>query len=1096
MAQDWRTDDDLHGSFSPQERAWPVYVAFTMFMLYFGAASFLLLEMDHELWYLNARVYIAFSVVAWAVGMAIIPLLDKSSVRRGIQFSMVLSLIMHLSLFLGIVAINMGEIADTSLNQNQEKTPKRKPVVVPDYSPAQISADRESPREYEQPLETEDAEAQVDPLEQEQIEHEQPQMQQNEVTQEELPREVQPDPIEKRQQELEQPRQPTLEELRSQLTKQQREMEQRETQAQQIEVERQELTPPEISAAQAEAQRAAQALEMQRQAAAVESAAQRATALERAQLEQALPELSASAAAAVQRQRTDSMSPAQTEAQAAAVQELSPRQVEAQARTAQLARQATSQQANQPRANAQAPAATTMAGSMALSRSQQNANPQINPATAARNIARNNSANNSPTINTNIAENLPRPAPGETNRSQLQPAVGSMTRQEVGGDGVAANAANPGQLWARPSTSSGAAEMLEQHGATRSRSSRNEGIAASDLRNPSIGRSPATGSQAMVGPSTEIQFAGPANGNQAAAQADALANGQFQTPSMGIGRTVGNGVEQFGGGQIGAADVGGPGTNLGPDLSGLSAGTGQRERTGRSIQDVASGTQGLPSGRAPGRSPTVGTTASAEGVPGLGSARQPGGRDIVGNLPGVGHVPEIQRRSMGDAAMPAGRPGVGDLAGSPIGASSQPGFIGRRRTADAPQITTNTANLPVRSPGRRGPLLSTNAAVPTEAFSRRAMRKGAGAGEGAIRPTRETEEAIERGLAFLARHQSADGRWSLKGFAAVHAENYPIYRIELTSQYALNSDTAATGLALLAFLGAGYDHLSDKYQQQVNDGIQFLVKHQQETGDLYIPMDEDSNKACWLYSHAIAALALSEAYGMTQDESLREPAQRSLDFIALAQDPNLGGWRYTPRNGTDTSVTGWMTLALKSGQLAGLQVQSKTFEGIRRWLASAEWRQGGRGTYVYNPNAGDRPEQIKGRYPSQTMTAVGALIQLYLGNRRDSKVLQDSAKYLKENLPAIGTPEAPLRDTYYWYYATQVMFHMRGEYWEAWDSKLHVLLEQTQVREGPAAGSWDPYGKVPDRWSPFAGRIYVTTMNLLSLEVYHRHLPIYDDVGK
>ena len=64
----------------------------------------------------------------------------------------------------------------------------------------------------------------------------------------------------------------------------------------------------------------------------------------------------------------------------------------------------------------------------------------------------------------------------------------------------------------------------------------------------------------MVGPSTEIQFAGPANGNQAAAQADALANGQFQTPSMGIGRTVGNGADQFGGAKLGPrmSEVRGP----------------------------------------------------------------------------------------------------------------------------------------------------------------------------------------------------------------------------------------------------------------------------------------------------------------------------------------------------------------------------------------------------------------------------------------------------------------------------------------------------------------------------------------------------------
>ena len=28
------------------------------------------------------------------------------------------------------------------------------------------------------------------------------------------------------------------------------------------------------------------------------------------------------------------------------------------------------------------------------------------------------------------------------------------------------------------------------------------------------------------------------------------------------------------------------------------------------------------------------------------------------------------------------------------------------------------------------------------------------------------------------------------------------------------------------------------------------------------------------------------------------------------------------------------------------------------------------------------------------------------------------------------------------------------------------------------------------------GRMYVTTLNLLSLEVYYRHLPIYEDTAK
>jgi hypothetical protein len=88
------------------------------------------------------------------------------------------------------------------------------------------------------------------------------------------------------------------------------------------------------------------------------------------------------------------------------------------------------------------------------------------------------------------------------------------------------------------------------------------------------------------------------------------------------------------------------------------------------------------------------------------------------------------------------------------------------------------------------------------------------------------------------------------------------------------------------------------------------------------------------------------------------------------------------------------------------------------------------------------------------------------------------------------------RDTYYWYYATQVMFHVGGERWKRWNDKLHPLLVSSQIRTGPMAGSWDPNNPLPDRWAPHAGRLYVTTLNLLSLEVYYRHLPLYVETAK
>ena len=73
---------------------------------------------------------------------------------------------------------------------------------------------------------------------------------------------------------------------------------------------------------------------------------------------------------------------------------------------------------------------------------------------------------------------------------------------------------------------------------------------------------------------------------------------------------------------------------------------------------------------------------------------------------------------------------------------------------------------------------------------------------------------------------------------------------------------------------------------------------------------------------------------------------------------------------------------------------------------------------------------------------------------------------------------------------------MGGERWRKWNSTLYPMLIETQVTDGPNAGSWDPYQPTADLWAKFGGRLYVTTLNLLSLEVNYRHLPLYDATAK
>jgi hypothetical protein len=491
---------------------------------------------------------------------------------------------------------------------------------------------------------------------------------------------------------------------------------------------------------------------------------------------------------------------------------------------------------------------------------------------------------------------------------------------------------------------------------------------------------------------------------------------------------------------------------------------------------------GLSSSGAPGRQAAAaqlsGGSTLVAAIPEVGPMSAVAQAEADHMLGGMGDVPMVRQASDALAVnieAPAGPGGVGAEFTPAVGINT------RQARQESLNVQLRSARFVKTNVGGL-PSVSTTAIEATGAFAARAVRnRGEQPGGGRGAPPPQTEEAIERGLAFLARYQLPDGGWSLQGFP---------------EDAQLATDTAATALAVLAFQGAGFNHREHHYKDVVRGGLDFLVKSQKENGDLFVPLDDDSNRSVWLYSHSLAALALCEAYGMTQDPELKAPAQKALDFIIASQHPDRGGWRYSPGVGSDTSVTGWMMMALKSGELAGLSVPPATYEKIERWLDDS--RQSPREPHLfrYNPYAPDTAEQRHGRAASKTMTAVGLLMRLYTGWRRDNANLAAGADFLQQNLPAIGTPRDPQRDTYYWYYGTQVMFHMGGEHWRAWNSRLHPLLTGTQLRAGPLAGSWDPKGPVPDRWGPHGGRLYVTTLNLLSLEVYYRHLPLYEDTAR
>ena len=332
--------------------------------------------------------------------------------------------------------------------------------------------------------------------------------------------------------------------------------------------------------------------------------------------------------------------------------------------------------------------------------------------------------------------------------------------------------------------------------------------------------------------------------------------------------------------------------------------------------------------------------------------------------------------------------------------------------------------------------------------------------------TEETEKAVNRGLVWLAQHQNADGSWSLNRFQENCNGKHPT----CTAQGAESSNTAATGMALLPFLAAGNTHVEGEHAKVVAAGLQWLIDHQKPDGELLGPGDGQK-----MYSQGIAAIALCEAFGMTQEPAFREPAERALQYIINAQHKQTGGWRYNPGDAGDTSVVGWQVMALKSGEMAGLAIPADTQEGVRRWLKSVEGNQpvGGKFGYV-------------DRNVSPAMSAEGLLCLQFLDTSRNDPAMRAGADYLLTQLPEIS--QGPT--SYYWYYGTQVMYHMQGNYWQKWNAALRDMVVETQIKDGHMAGTWNPI----DSWEHRGGRVYSTSIKLLLLEIYYRHLPLYEQL--
>ena len=314
--------------------------------------------------------------------------------------------------------------------------------------------------------------------------------------------------------------------------------------------------------------------------------------------------------------------------------------------------------------------------------------------------------------------------------------------------------------------------------------------------------------------------------------------------------------------------------------------------------------------------------------------------------------------------------------------------------------------------------------------------------------TAQQQEAVRRGLQWLAAHQQADGSYGAGGGSGKHA--------------------GITALAGLAFMQAGNLPGRGQYGDNVQKCLDFVLASCQESG--LISSDQSHGP---MYGHGFATLFLGEVYGMTGDEQVKEKLQRAVRLIEQTQNRE-GGWRYQPvPYDADISVTICQVMGLRSARDAGIKVEKATIDNAVKYVLACRNPDGG---FSYMARQG-------GGGGSGFARSAAGVSALYYAGKFEGDEITSGLNYLKQFTPGKGMA-ADTEGHYFYghYYAVQAMFLAGGDYWGTW---YPAIRDQLCARQNSQTGAW----------SGDFSEDYATSMALIILQMPNRYLPVYTGKG-
>lgn len=342
--------------------------------------------------------------------------------------------------------------------------------------------------------------------------------------------------------------------------------------------------------------------------------------------------------------------------------------------------------------------------------------------------------------------------------------------------------------------------------------------------------------------------------------------------------------------------------------------------------------------------------------------------------------------------------------------------------------------------------------------------------------TTGSEAALDRGLAWLAKNQGADGNWG-------------------------SSDLGLVSMGALAFMSAGNAPGRGKYGKELDRALEFIVSRGRPSGLLNIA---DAQRD--MYNHGLATFVLGQAHGMTssKDRKLNRVLDQALKLIASTQCGD-GGWDYRAARqgeGHDLSLVVMQAKALRSAVDSGFDVPPEAIHSAIRCVREFYVTRGGRGL----PES--EQQKMNGQFTYSkgggggtiAMAAAGVVCLQEFGQYEDWRIgknMQVIEAAIRETPHSRAHDGSMPFDAYTLYYVGQALYQVGGEAWTKNYPMLRDYLIESQVESvtnPKTSGAWLDYGaRGGGRIAGDDGMLYATSVACFILAIPNRYLPILQE---